>query len=132
MLFVFFCFYSHQNELFVSVFSSLAIHPNNILIATGQCAGHDKRSAVPHIRIWDSTTLDTRTIIESNFIGAICCLSFSKADEGSLLTAVDESNDHVISIWKWEQPEKITETRVRPLNLRSRLLRTVDYILVFH
>ncbi|KAI4463398.1 wd-40 repeat protein [Holotrichia oblita] len=90
---------------------SLALHPNNVLIATGQCAGHNKDTASPHIRIWDSKTLETKTILDGGFINAVGCLSFSKSDDGSLLVAVDDSNDHTISVWEWEKNSKITETR---------------------
>ncbi|KRT81184.1 translation initiation factor eIF2A, partial [Oryctes borbonicus] len=90
---------------------SLALHPNNVLIATGQCAGHDKSTASPHVRIWDSETLETKMILEDSFINSVCCLSFSKTDDGALLVAVDDSNDHVISVWNWEKKDKITESR---------------------
>ncbi|KAK9717603.1 HELP motif [Popillia japonica] len=90
---------------------SLALHPNNVLVATGQCAGHNKATASPHVRIWDSETLETKAILDDGFINAVCCLSFSKSDEGSLLVAVDDSNDHTISVWDWEKSSKIIETK---------------------
>ncbi|XP_017783168.1 PREDICTED: echinoderm microtubule-associated protein-like 2 isoform X2 [Nicrophorus vespilloides] len=94
---------------------SLAIHPNKLLVATGQCAGHDKRDARPHIRIWNSVSLHTQAIIGVNeFNVSVCCISFSKADGGSLLLAVDEAQDHMISVWDWQKGEnghKITETK---------------------
>lgn len=99
------------------VIYSLAIHPNKLLVATGQCAGHDRRDARPHIRIWDSVSLHTQAIIGMNdFNGSVCCLSFSKADGGALLLAIDESPDHNISVWDWQKGDhgyKITETKVR-------------------
>lgn len=94
---------------------SLAIHPNKMLVATGQCAGHDRRDARPHIRVWNSVSLHTQAIIGMNdFDLSVCCLSFSKADGGSLLLAIDEATDHNISIWDWQKGEngyKITETK---------------------
>ncbi|KAJ3659306.1 hypothetical protein Zmor_011002 [Zophobas morio] len=94
---------------------SLAIHPNKMLVATGQCAGHDRRDARPHIRVWNSVSLHTQAIIGMNdFDVSVCCLSFSKADGGSLLLAVDEAPDHIISIWDWQKGDnghKITETK---------------------
>lgn len=70
----------------------------------------------PHIRIWNSVSLSTMAIIGTGeFDKSVCCLSFSKADGGSLLLAVDEATDHVISIWDWQKGEhgyKITETKV--------------------
>ncbi|CAG9819557.1 unnamed protein product [Phaedon cochleariae] len=94
---------------------SLAIHPNKMLIATGQCAGHDRKDARPHIRIWDSVSLHTQAVIGINdFDISVCCLSFSKADGGALLVAIDEAPDHTISVWEWQKGEgghKITETK---------------------
>ncbi|KAK4886318.1 hypothetical protein RN001_002589 [Aquatica leii] len=94
---------------------SLAIHPNKLIVATGQCAGHDKREARPHIRVWNSVSLHTMAIIGVNdFDVSVCCISFSKADGGSLLVAVDEASDHTISVWDWQKGEhghKITETK---------------------
>nr|XP_023029644.1 echinoderm microtubule-associated protein-like 2 isoform X2 [Leptinotarsa decemlineata] len=94
---------------------SLAIHPNKMLIATGQCAGHDRRDARPHIRVWNSVSLHTQAVIGMNdFDVSVCCLSFSKADGGSLLLAIDEATDHNISVWDWQKGDngyKITETK---------------------
>lgn len=53
----------------------------------------------------------------NDFDLAVCCLSFSKADGGSLLVAIDEAPDHNISVWDWQKGEhgyKITETKVKP------------------
>lgn len=50
------------------------------------------------------------------FEKSVCCISFSKADGGSLLMAVDEAQDHIISVWDWQKGEhgmKITETKVK-------------------
>ncbi|XP_046749081.1 echinoderm microtubule-associated protein-like 2 isoform X2 [Diprion similis] len=93
----------------------IAIHPNKLLVATGQVAGTDRRDALPHIRIWNSVSLTTNHIIGTGeFDGAICCLSFSKADGGNLLCAIDETSDHNISIWDWQKGDrgmKLTETK---------------------
>ncbi|VEN35286.1 unnamed protein product [Callosobruchus maculatus] len=94
---------------------SLAIHPNKMLVATGQCAGQDKRDARPHIRIWNSVSLHTQAVVGMNdFDVSVCCLSFSKADGGALLLAIDEAADHNISVWDWQKGEngyRITETK---------------------
>ncbi|KRT82100.1 WD40 domain-containing protein [Oryctes borbonicus] len=95
---------------------SLAIHPNKLLVASGQCGGSDpKFNSRPHIRIWNSISLHTQAIIGMNdFTNSVSSISFSKADGGSLLVAVDDSADHVISVWEWpkgEQGHKITETK---------------------
>ncbi|XP_029171100.1 echinoderm microtubule-associated protein-like 2 isoform X6 [Nylanderia fulva] len=93
----------------------LAIHPNKLIVATGQVCGTDRRDAMPHIRIWNSVSLTTLSVIgNGEFDGSICCLSFSKADGGSYLCAIDETSDHNISIWDWQKSDrgtKVTETK---------------------
>ncbi|XP_074659724.1 echinoderm microtubule-associated protein-like 2 [Tubulanus polymorphus] len=93
----------------------LAVHPDKIKIATGQVAGHDRSHGKPHVRVWDSVSLNTLHIIGlGEFERGVSCLSFSKADGGQYLSVVDESNEHILSIWEWQKSEKghkITETK---------------------
>lgn len=54
-----------------------------------------------------------------DFTGAINCLSFSRADSGSMLVAIDDSPDKIISLWEWQRGDnghRITETRVSYAN----------------
>lgn len=65
----------------------------------------------------------------NDFDLSVCCLSFSKADGGSLLVAIDEAPDHNISIWDWQKGEngyKITETKVSCF-----LLMFIFYLIFF-
>ncbi|XP_077525677.1 echinoderm microtubule-associated protein-like 2 isoform X2 [Haemaphysalis longicornis] len=99
----------------------LAVHPNKLLIATGQVASIDRRErkprvvSRPHVRIWDSVSLNTLHIIGvGDFERAVSCIAFSKMDGGSILCAVDDSSEHTISLWDWQRGErgvKITETK---------------------
>uniref|UniRef100_A0A4W3JWG1 EMAP like 1 n=2 Tax=Callorhinchus milii TaxID=7868 RepID=A0A4W3JWG1_CALMI len=92
----------------------LAVHPDRITIATGQVAGitKDGNQAAPHIRIWDSVSLNTMHIIGTGFFDrAVCCLAFSKFNGGSFLCAVDDSNDHVLSVWDWQKAEKMADIK---------------------
>jgi len=61
-------------------------------------------------------SLTTLSVIgNGEFDGSICCLSFSKADGGNYLCAIDETSDHNISIWDWQKSDrgtKVTETKV--------------------
>lgn len=70
----------------------------------------------PHIRIWNSVSLATIAVIGAGeFTGSVNSLCFSRADSGSMLVAIDDSSDKVISVWEWQRGEKghkITETRV--------------------
>ncbi|XP_055594510.1 echinoderm microtubule-associated protein-like 2 isoform X2 [Uranotaenia lowii] len=94
---------------------SLAVHPNKLLVASGQCGGHDGHDTLPHIRVWNSVSLATLNIIGmGEFTGAINCLSFSRADSGTILAAIDDSPDKIISIWDWQKKDngkRITETK---------------------
>lgn len=87
---------------------SMAIHPDKVTVATGQVAGHDKLEGRPHIRIWNSISLVTLKVIGIGdfFDRAVSCLAFSKMDGGAQLVAVDEGNEHVISVWDWQKGEK--------------------------
>ena len=88
----------------------MSVHPNKLLIATGQAAGLEK----PHIRVWNSVSLQTLHVLGlGDFDRSLCCISFSKADGGNLLVAVDEG-EHNISVWDWQRSDKghkITETK---------------------
>ena len=73
----------------------MSVHPNKLLIATGQASSALER---PHVRIWNSVSLQTvHTLGLADFEHNICCVSFSKADGGNLLVAVEES-EHTISV----------------------------------
>lgn len=96
----------------------LTIHPNKLLIATGQNVNQDSRfEKRPHVRIWDSVSLNTLHILGQNGEfdrGGISCISFSKFDGGNLLCVVDESNDHMVSLWEWHKGlngHKISEAK---------------------
>ncbi|XP_063957676.1 77 kDa echinoderm microtubule-associated protein isoform X1 [Lytechinus pictus] len=91
---------------------SIAVHPDSVTIATGQVAGHDAAEGKPHVRIWSSITLETLHVIGLGFFDrAVCSLSFSKVNVGVHLAAVDESNEHVLSLWDWKKEKKICETK---------------------
>lgn len=92
----------------------LAIHPDQLKIATGQVAGHDSKEGKPHVRIWESVSLNTLHVIGLGvFHRAVCCLSFSKLDGGQHLVVVDESNEHILSVWDVgrEKPVKLADTK---------------------
>lgn len=94
---------------------SLALHPNRLIIATGQCAGHNRKDALSHIRVWNPETLETITVLGyGEFNGPINCISFSHGEEISLITATEDSPDRMISVWDWQKGDKglkLTETR---------------------
>uniref|UniRef100_A0A8C1BJ12 EMAP like 1 n=1 Tax=Cyprinus carpio carpio TaxID=630221 RepID=A0A8C1BJ12_CYPCA len=92
----------------------LAVHPDKITIATGQVAGtsSDGKLLAPHVRVWDSVSLNTLHILGTGFFDrALVCLSFSKSNGGSWLCVVDDSNDHILSVWDWQREERLAEVK---------------------
>ncbi|EGW05350.1 Echinoderm microtubule-associated protein-like 2 [Cricetulus griseus] len=83
----------------------LAVHPDMVTIATGQ-------PLPPHVRVWDSVSLSTLHVLGLGvFDRAVCCVAFSKSNGGNLLCAVDESNDHVLSVWDWAKETKVVDSK---------------------
>jgi len=90
----------------------LALHPGKNIIASGQVAGHSKEDGKPHVRIWDSKTLETLHVIGIGYFErALCCLAFSIKDGGIMLIAIDEANEHVISLWDWEKNSRYSDNK---------------------
>nr|XP_039259121.1 echinoderm microtubule-associated protein-like 2 isoform X2 [Styela clava] len=102
----------------------LAIHPDKLKIATGQVAGLEldgrefrgrnlcSKPRQPHIRVWDAVSLNTLHVIGLGiFDRSVACVSFSKIDGGTYLCAIDESNDHVLTVWDWEKEAKLAESK---------------------
>ncbi|XP_074547718.1 echinoderm microtubule-associated protein-like 1 isoform X9 [Halichoeres trimaculatus] len=92
----------------------LAVHPDKITIATGQVAGtsSDGKQLAPHVRVWDSVSLNTLHVLGSGFFDrALVCLAFSKSNGGNTLCVVDDSNDHVLSVWDWQREDRLAEVK---------------------
>ncbi|XP_047248024.1 echinoderm microtubule-associated protein-like 2 isoform X2 [Girardinichthys multiradiatus] len=92
----------------------LSVHPDMVTIATGQVAGNSKdgKLLAPHVRIWDSVSLNTLHVIGMGvFDRAVTCVSFSKSNGGSFLCAVDDANDHILSVWNWQKEKQLAEVK---------------------
>lgn len=92
----------------------LAVHPDKIRMATGQIAGVDKdgRPLQPHVRVWDSVSLSTLHVIGlGTFERGVGCLDFSKADSGVHLCVIDDSNEHMLTVWDWQRKSKVAEIK---------------------
>jgi len=89
---------------------SIAIHPDKTIVATGQVAGIelDGKPRVPQVHIWKIETLETLHIL-TGFNRSVACLGFSHLDGGSNLAVIDESNEHVLSVWNWAKEKKLSE-----------------------
>ncbi|XP_029586645.1 echinoderm microtubule-associated protein-like 1 isoform X3 [Salmo trutta] len=92
----------------------LAVHPDKITIATGQVAGtsSDGKQLAPHVRVWDSVSLNTLHVLGTGFFDrALVCLAFSKSNGGNTLCVVDDSSDHVLSVWDWQREERLADVK---------------------
>nr|XP_023850705.1 echinoderm microtubule-associated protein-like 1 isoform X2 [Salvelinus alpinus] len=91
----------------------LAVHPDKITIATGQVAGTSSDGKLaPHVRVWDSVSLNTLHVLGTGFFDrALVCLAFSKSNGGNTLCVVDDSNDHVLSVWDWQREERLADVK---------------------
>uniref|UniRef100_H3DIX5 EMAP like 1 n=1 Tax=Tetraodon nigroviridis TaxID=99883 RepID=H3DIX5_TETNG len=101
--------YGHTDDI-----KCLAVHPDKITIATGQVAGTtpDGKQLPPHVRVWDSVSLNTLHVLGSGFFErSLVCLAFSKSNGGNTLCAVDDSNDHVLSVWDWQREDRLAEVK---------------------
>eukprot|EP00058_Branchiostoma_floridae_P004994 XP_002590482.1 hypothetical protein BRAFLDRAFT_86152 [Branchiostoma floridae] len=89
-------------------------HPSEQYVATGQMAGQ-LPDAHAHIRVWDHVTLNTLAVIGlETFQNGICCLGFSKQNHGNYLMAVDEGDNHVLSVWDWQADKIVAKTKTHP------------------
>ncbi|XP_069500812.1 echinoderm microtubule-associated protein-like 2 isoform X2 [Ambystoma mexicanum] len=92
----------------------LAVHPDMVTIATGQVAGttQDGKPLPPHVRVWDSVSLNTLHVLGLGaFDRAVTCVGFSKTNGGGHLCAVDDSNDHILSVWDWQKEQKLSDVK---------------------
>ncbi|TSN57714.1 Echinoderm microtubule-associated protein-like 1 [Bagarius yarrelli] len=92
----------------------MAIHPDMVTMATGQVAGTSKDGKLlnPHVRVWDSVSLNTLHVIGSGvFDRAVTCVAFSKSNGGAYLCAVDDANDHILSVWDWQKEKQIADVK---------------------
>ncbi|XP_064359274.1 echinoderm microtubule-associated protein-like 3 isoform X2 [Dromaius novaehollandiae] len=92
----------------------LAVHPDRVRVATGQAAGVDKdgKPLQPVVHIWDSSTLLTlQQIGLGSFERGVGSLAFSAADQGAFLCVVDDSNEHMMSVWDCARGTKQAEVK---------------------
>jgi len=83
----------------------LTVHPNKLIVASGQSAILNRRDKRPIVRVWNTVSLATLRVIGFNedFDRSICCLAFSRHDQGATLAVVDESSEHTITLLDWQR-----------------------------
>ncbi|XP_017282535.1 echinoderm microtubule-associated protein-like 3 isoform X2 [Kryptolebias marmoratus] len=92
----------------------LTLHPDKVRVASGQTAGMDKdgKPLLSCVHIWDSTTLVTlQQIGLGTFQRGVGSLAFSFADSGAFLSVIDDSNEHMLSIWDCTKGTKQAEIK---------------------
>ncbi|XP_056156749.1 echinoderm microtubule-associated protein-like 4 isoform X2 [Lampris incognitus] len=92
----------------------LTLHPDKVRVASGQMAGVDKdgKPLQPCVHIWDSTTLVTlQQIGQGTFERGVGSVAFSFADSGAFLCVIDDSNEHMLSVWDCSKGTKHTEVK---------------------
>ncbi|KAJ8414584.1 hypothetical protein AAFF_G00037860 [Aldrovandia affinis] len=92
----------------------LGVHPDMVTIATGQVAGTSKdgKQLPPHVRVWDSVSLNTLHVLGMGvFDRAISAVAFSKSNGGAHLCAVDDANDHILSVWDWQKEKQLADVK---------------------
>ncbi|XP_070560903.1 echinoderm microtubule-associated protein-like 1 isoform X3 [Ptychodera flava] len=92
----------------------MAVHPTENYIATGQMAGQLPDSTA-HIRVWETETLCTHAILGLEvFQTGIVSLNFSVENSGEWLVVLDEGDNHVLSVWDWNDDKLIANTKTHP------------------
>ncbi|XP_077357414.1 echinoderm microtubule-associated protein-like 3 isoform X2 [Festucalex cinctus] len=92
----------------------LALHPDKVRIASGQTAGVDKdgKPLQPCVHIWDSATLVTlQQIGLGTFQRGVGSVAFSTMDCGVFLCVIDDSNEHMLSVWDCARGSKQAEVK---------------------
>ncbi|XP_071787912.1 uncharacterized protein [Asterias amurensis] len=88
---------------------SLAVHSSNVIMATGQTAGLPETGHAACIHVWSAETLETLyTAGEGYFEKAVLCLNFCKQED--YLVAVDDSDEHTMSIWHSSSGERLADS----------------------
>ncbi|XP_069566611.1 echinoderm microtubule-associated protein-like 2 [Brachyistius frenatus] len=111
----------------------LSVHPDMVTIATGQVAGNSKdgKLLAPHVRVWDSVSLNTLHVIGMGvFDRAVTCVAFSKSNGGSFLCAVDDANDHILSVWNWQKEKQLADVKCSNESVLAAVFHPMDTNLI--
>uniref|UniRef100_A0A8D3D834 HELP domain-containing protein n=1 Tax=Scophthalmus maximus TaxID=52904 RepID=A0A8D3D834_SCOMX len=111
----------------------LSVHPDMVTIATGQMAGNSKdgKLLAPHVRVWDSVSLNTLHVIGMGvFDRAVTCVTFSKSNGGAFLCAVDDANDHILSVWNWQKEKQLADVKCSNDSVLGAMFHPMDANLI--
>ncbi|CAG9326453.1 unnamed protein product [Blepharisma stoltei] len=88
--------------------TSLALHPNKKLVATG--AYSKLKGSKPEIHIWDSETMQNVCSLAGFHTSSIRFLNFSP--NGAKLLSVGTDSDHSLAVYDWQNNRLICSTKV--------------------
>ncbi|KAM9317692.1 echinoderm microtubule-associated protein-like 2 isoform 2-T2 [Pholidichthys leucotaenia] len=111
----------------------LSVHPDMVTIATGQVAGNSKdgKLLAPHVRVWDSVSLNTLHVLGMGvFDRAVTCVAFSKSNGGTFLCAVDDANDHILSVWNWQKEKQLADVKCSNDSVLAAMFHPMDANLI--
>lgn len=111
----------------------LSVHPDMVTIATGQVAGNSKdgKLLAPHVRVWDSVSLNTLHVLGMGVLDrAVTCVAFSKSNGGTFLCAVDDANDHILSVWNWQKEKQLAEVKCSNDSVLAAVFHPMDTNLI--
>uniref|UniRef100_A0A3P8TFW1 EMAP like 2 n=1 Tax=Amphiprion percula TaxID=161767 RepID=A0A3P8TFW1_AMPPE len=111
----------------------LSVHPDMVTIATGQVAGNSKdgKLLAPHVRVWDSVSLNTLHVLGMGvFDRAVTCVAFSKSNGGTFLCAVDDANDHILSVWNWQKEKQLADVKCSNDSVLAAVFHPMDTNLI--
>uniref|UniRef100_A0A8C0VBT1 Echinoderm microtubule-associated protein-like 5 n=1 Tax=Cyanistes caeruleus TaxID=156563 RepID=A0A8C0VBT1_CYACU len=88
--------FSSNIKYFMSLFfGSLALHPERVLVATGQVGKE------PYICVWDSYTVQTVSVLKDVHTHGIACLAFDL--DGQRLVSVGLDSKNTVCVWDWRK-----------------------------
>ncbi|KAM8904777.1 echinoderm microtubule-associated protein-like 2 isoform 1-T1 [Spinachia spinachia] len=111
----------------------LSVHPDMVTIATGQVAGNSKdgKLQAPHVRVWDSVSLNTLHVLGMGvFDRAVTCVAFSKSNGGTFLCAVDDANDHILTVWNWQKEKQLADVKCSNDSVLAAVFHPMDANLI--
>jgi len=82
----------HLSQSILVCFSSLALHPEGRLVATGQTGKE------PYVCVWDSETCKTVSILKDSHQRGIACVAFSPTGTVSVTTTSSNIFTHSNSL----------------------------------
>ncbi|KAF0305942.1 Echinoderm microtubule-associated protein [Amphibalanus amphitrite] len=83
---------------------SMDLHPSRHVVASGQRAGPG--SLYGAVRVWGVDRLDTLHLLAGGeFQMGVSALCFSIRNQGAHLLAVDDGEEHLMSVWTWQSQQ---------------------------